>query len=306
MIIKQLASTKIMGLNGWLTTDSSTVINLPTSSDGVDFCVCSFMCEYEESAWVYPVDASNSYKNDYKGIITTLLDNSSTYAFKLIDGLGNEIDLIDNTYGELFPVGFNASQPLKVGYRIDWVDVYNLHGYGKYKIQVSQTDFGNTVISTSHRFNVRVFNELASNNSIKLETVQSGVILNGEDFGGMQWRNMTRLRGKFGLLAPEYDINRLVDSSNKDVDIQTTKFNKYNMEVELVPSSVGNILMNENVLTDEIYISVNDIFNYEQYRRLPVVFDGNVEPSDDNVRNNMKYFNISFKDRFSKMKRNFV
>lgn len=306
MITEQLAETKVMGLNGWLTKAIALSIDLPTEDDVVDFCTCSYMCDYIEDAWVYPSDVDNTYKNDYRSVLVTLRDSNSSYSFKLLKSDGVEIDLTDNTYGELFDVGFNTVQPLKVGYRIDWVNVYNLHGVGSYQIQVSQTDFGNTVSATSHVFSVKVWNEVASNLSVKLEWVQTGAILNGEDFGGMEWRNMVRIKGRFGSMNPEYEINRLVDSSQHDIDVQTTKVNKYVLETQLLPDFIGDVVTDNIVLTDMIYISINDIFNYKQYRRLPVSFDGSIEAGDDYSTNNRKLFRINLKDRLALQKRNFI
>ncbi len=306
MIFSEIAASKEMALKGWLCESISLTIDLPKESDVVDFCTCSFICDYSENAWVFPEDIANTYKNDYRSVLVTLRDISSSYSFKLIKYDGTEINLIDNTYGELFDVGFNAIQPLKAGYRIDWVNVYNLHGSGNYKIQVSQTDFGNEITKTSHVFNVRIWDEVLSNISVKWEWVQTGAILNGEDYGGMEWCNMVRLQGRFGAMAPEYEINRLVDSNQRDIDIQTTKVNKYTLDTLLLPDFMGDVVTDNAVMTDEIFISVNDIFSYKQYRRLPVTFDGSIDAGDDYATNNRKLFKISFKDRLALQKRNYI
>lgn len=306
MIFEEVVSGKDMLLAGWLCRASGRVIEFPRTKPESEFCLCSWMCDYTENAWVFPDDVDDSYKNDYKAFLATLLDASSTNTFTLIDASENEYILNDSTYGEYFPLGFNTVQPLKVGYRIDWIKVYDLLGGGYYTVKSEQVDFGNTTETISHKYHVRLFDVKASNHSIKLETVQTGIILNGEDYGGMEWKNMVRIKGTFGAIAPQYEINRLQDSDRRDIDVQTSKFNQYTLSTELIPDFIGDIITDDNVLTDQIFISVNDIFNYKQYRRLEVVFDGSITAGDDYSMNNRKTFAVTMKDRYTKLKRHFV
>lgn len=306
MIFSEIASGKEMKLAGWLCSTPAKVIILPEEETLVDFCTCFFVCDYEEDAYVYLDDPLDEYKNDYRSILITLKDSSSTYEFFLVDSTDSEIALVDNTYGQLFDVGFNTVQPLKVGYRVDWVKVYELLGVGQYRIRVKQTDFGNTVTVDSHKFNLRVFNEVQSNHTVKIETVQTGKVLNGEDYGGMDWANMIRIKGTFKGESPQYEIDRVQDANYQDIDIQVEKFNQYTLQTELLPSSIGDIITDYVALTDKIEVSTNDIFNYKQYRQLPVTFTGDLESGEDYSRNNRKRFTVTFKDVDSKLKRNFV
>lgn len=306
MILTEIAAGNIMKREGWLCTTQATVITLPEEVADVDFCTCLFVCDYIEDAYVLSTNEDDTYRNDYRRVLVTLRDSSSTYLFQLVDSSGTTYDLIDNTYGELFDLGFNTVQPLKASYRIDWFKVFENIGYGNYTIKVSQTDFGTTVIAETHIFRVIEFSELISNNSTKIETVQRGTILNGEDFGGMDYRNMVRLKGSFGGIDPQYELNRLVDSNRKDIDVQTDVFLQYTLNTELIPSSIGNKLIKEDVLTDEIFISNYNVFAYEQYRRLPVTFEGTVDAGEDYPANLYKKFTVTFKDDKSRVKRNFV
>lgn len=306
MIYEEITPDKQMRLTGWSCATPSKVITIPEDEPTVDFCLCDFVCEYTEYAFVFPDDVTDEYKNDYKSILITLRDPGSTYEFFIVDATGVETPLIDNTYGELFDVGFNASQPLKVGYRIDWVLVYNAFGGGVYRIRIKQTDFGNTVEVDTNKFNLRVFDTTVSAGTVKLETIQKGSFLSGEDFDGMSWLNMKRIRGTFGNNKPQYEINRLQNSLREDFDVQMNSFDQYTLKTELLPSSIGDQLTNLDVFTDEILISNYDVFGYRQYRKQKVVFEGTVDSSDDYGRNNMKRFEITFKDKISKEKRNFV
>ena len=305
MIFQEVTPAKQMALTGFSCTTASNVITIPTETDLVEFCLCDFVCEVVEYAFAYPIDDTNSYKNDYKSFLLNLKDDTSTFSITLITPKDGEIPLNDNSLGELFDKGFNEKQPLQVGYRLDWVTVLPLYGEGQYSFKIEQTDFGNTVSVETHKFYLKTWDEIRANNTVKIEFTQKGKILNGEDYTGVSWDNMLRLESKFGNVSPQYEINRLQDSNYTDLDVQTMKYNNYNLETLPLPSSIGNMLTDNLALTDEIYISVNDVFNYEQYRRLQVVFEGSIELSNDYARNNMKVFNVTFKDKISKLKRNF-
>jgi hypothetical protein len=306
MIYSEIAAGTSMTLDGWLCTTEAKTIILPTEDTVVDFCTCDFDCDYIELALVNPSDETDLYQNDYRSFLINLKDASSTFEFKLIASDGTEYVLNDNTYGEFFNKGFNTTQPLKAGYRLDWFKVYDSIGADIYTIRVSQTDFSNTVTKDSHKFRLIPFNEIASNKTVKMEIVQRGAILNGEDYGGMSWGNMIRVSGTFGSPKDQYDINRLQDSNYNDIDVQIKQFKEYTLQTELLPSSIGKWLTDTAVMTDDILISVNDVFNYDQYRRLAVTFTGDIETPDDYSRNVNKSFTIRFKDKVEKLKRNFV
>ena len=149
MIFTKIATAKVMKLEGWLHEESGTVKDLPTSKDDVGYCSCDSMCEYKELATVFPSDTDNTFKNDYRAVLVTLLDSGSTYTFEVIDSSGTATTLVNGTHGQLFNLGFNSDQPLKVGFRIDWYKIYNVLGVGDYTIKVTQTDFGVTTENTS-------------------------------------------------------------------------------------------------------------------------------------------------------------
>lgn len=304
MIFQEVTTGKQMALRGWSCKTPSQVITIPKEEDVVDFCTCNFFCDYTERAFADPLDEENEYKNDYRSILLNLKDDTSSYLFTLVTPSG-DVDLTDNTYGTLFDKGFNSEQPLQAGFRLDWVKVLIAFGEGVFQIRVTQTDFGNDVVVESHDIKLETWDEIRSNLTVKIEYTQKGVILNGKDFTGLNWDNMIRLEGKFGNESYNYEINRLQDSNYKDLDIQTLKTNNYQLQTLLLPSSIGDTITEGLLMTDEIKISVNDVFNYKQYRQLDVVFEGSVEVSEDYARNNMKSFQITFKDKISKLKRNF-
>ena len=304
MIFQEITPGKQMALRGWSCKTPSKVITIPKEEDVIEFCTCNFFCDYTEKAFAYPEDENDTYRNDYKSFLISLKDDTSTYEFTLITPSGNVL-LTDNTFGELFDKGFNPDQPLQVGFRLDWFKVLPVYGEGIYQIQIKQTDFGNPVTVKSHKYKLEKWDEIRSDLTVKIEFTQKGKVLNGLDFTGLNWRNMLRVEGRFGNESYNYEINRLQDSNYEDLDVQTLKSNNYQLRTLLISSEIGDTITDNLLLTDEIQISVNDVFNYKQYRQLDVVFEGSVETNEDYARNNMKFFTITFKDKFAKLKRNF-
>jgi len=307
MIFKEVTPSKQMALRGWNCTTLAKVVNTPKKETLVDFCVCDYGgCEYEEFAFAYPTDETDEYRNDYRAFLITLLDETSTYEFALIGSNGVEIPLVDDTYGELFDKGFNPLQPLKVGFVLDWLKVYNLLGGDVYKIKVSQVDFGNTVSVESHNFRLMSYSDLASQGTVKIETTQKGEFLNGEDYNGLEWVNMIRLVAQFGNEEKQTEIDRLKDATYTDYDVQTSGFYQYTLTTQLLPSFIADRVLDSDLMTDEIRISNYDVFAYRQYRKKGVVFNGDLEASNDYIKNDKKPFIIKFNDNQTNIKRNFV
>jgi hypothetical protein len=306
MILSEITAGKQMILGGLSCRTPSKVIQLPTTEDIV--CSCSFVsssCDYEELAFAYPDDEEDTYRNDFKSILITLLDDSSTYEFFLVGSDNIETPLTDDTYGTLFDKGFNTSQPLKVGFRIDWLKVFNGLGGDVYNIRIKQTDFGTPITTESHNIRLTKFSVLASDPTVKIETVQKGVYLSGEDYEGMEWRNMNRIVATFGNETQQTEISRLKDGNYQDFDIQNEYFYQYTLSTNLLPSEIADFILNGDIKTDEIFISNYNIHAYRTYTDLPVIHEGTVDPSDDYVKNKNKKFNITFNDNISNLKRNF-
>ncbi len=306
MILKEIAAGKQMILGGINCRSPTRVIQLPTVEDIL--CACNFVsssCDYEELAFAFPDDETNTHKNDFKSILINLVDSSSAYEFFLVGSDDAEIPLIDDTYGTLFDRGFNSLQPLKVGFKIDWFKVFNLLGGDVYTIRIKQTDFGTTISTDSHNIRLMLFSELASQGTVKITTNQKGVSLQGEDYEGMTWQNMNRIVAEFGNETQQNEISRLKDGNYKDFDIQNEYFYQYTLSTNLLPSTIADFILNNDTKTDEIFISNYDIYAYRQYRDLEVVAEGTVDPSDDYIVNTNKKFNITFEDKTKNLKRNF-
>jgi len=306
MILSEITAGKQMILGGVSCRTPSKVIQLPTVEDLV--CSCEFVsssCNYEELAFAYPTNELDTYRNDFKSILITLLDASSSYEFFLVDSNDAEIPILDGVHGTLYGLGFNTLQPLKVGFRIDWLKVFNLLSGDIYKIRIKQTDFENTIVVDSHSIKLMQFSELASQDTTKIQTTQKGVYLSGEDYEGMNWVNMNRIVANFGNEKQQTEISRLKDGNYQDFDIQNEYYYQYTLETNLLPSPIADFLLNSDIKTDEILISNYDVYAYRQYRDLPVIHEGTIDSSDDYATNINKRFTITFNDSTTNLKRNF-
>jgi hypothetical protein len=306
MILSEITAGKQMILGGVSCRTPSKVIQLPTVEDLI--CSCEFVsssCNYEELAFAYPTNELDTYRNDFKSILITLLDASSSYEFFLVDSNDVEIPILDGVHGTLYGLGFNTLQPLKVGFRIDWLKVFNLLSGDIYKIRIKQTDFENTIVVDSHSIKLMQFSELASDGTVKIKTTQKGVYLSGEDYEGMNWVNMNRIVANFGNEKQQTEISRLKDGNYQDFDIQNEYYYQYTLETNLLPSPIADFLLNSDIKTDEILISNYDVYAYRQYRDLPVIHEGTIDASDDYATNINKRFTITFNDSTTNLKRNF-
>lgn len=303
MILKEIVSSKKMALRGWSCTTPAKVVNLPIVPQ-TDICDCHSLafenCKYEELAFADTQDKDNEFKNDYKNILIQLLDASSTHEFFLVDSNDIEYALDDDTYGEVFASG------LRVGYKLSWCKVLEELGGGAYKIRIKQTDFGNTISIDSHKFKLMKYSELAAQDTVKIETVKRGESIKGFDYTNLDWQNMIRLVAHFGNEKHNSEIERIKDSNYVDYDIQTSIEYTYTLDTHLLPSFIADTILNSDVLTDNIFITNYDAYAYRDYVRLPVVFNGDMDSSEDFVKNNKKRFSIEFKDNSQNVNRNFT
>ena len=307
MILSEITSGKEMILGGASIRTASRIIRLPIKEEVI--CLCKFVpfsCDYKELAF-YDVDnPTDEYKNDFKSVLLDLPFSTSTYSFILVKASDeSETPLIDDTYGQFYGQGFNATHPLKVGYRIDWLKVFEELGAGLYSIKVVQETFDVELITTSHYYKVMKFSELASQGTVKIKNIQNGVTLNNGDYTDMEWTDMIRLYAKFGNEQQQNEITRLKNGDYKDYDVQTDFHYQYTLKTNLIPSQIADYILNSDIKTDEVYISNYDIYAYRQYRDLSVLSTGDVEASDDYTTNTNKHFTITFEDRQKNIKRNF-
>jgi hypothetical protein len=252
-----------MTLEGMAVKIASQFVNVPKPIVENEFDLCPFESPYFEKVFAYPTDDSDEYRNDKREVLTTLLDGSSVAEFRLVKPDGTKEVLNDNTFGEYFAPGSFVNQPLKTGFVVDWLLVFNAFGGGTYYIETSQTDFGDERITNSWDYKLQIYSEQQANLTTRIKTVHNGLVKNREDYEGMTWVRWVRVPGIFGNKTAIVEADNYESTSNQLVQIRDRVKYEYLLSVELVPSFVINTFTEDRLQANEMFVSNYALFGHE-------------------------------------------
>jgi hypothetical protein len=265
-----------------------------TADEVLDFCRCQGECEYKELAFV--LDDGGDFKNDQSSFIGQKVFSSDTITFKLLKAGVVVATLNSSTYGVYYDFGTFTGNTNAKGFLVNWLKVQQGLGYGEYIVRMEIVSLGVTYTTDSHPFTVTGWNPDLADGTVRIETYQTGFIMNGFNYSGMNWYQSIRIPAQFGDKKPELIVNNYKDSSRKVYPIQSELQYTYKLETRLLPSSIFNPMNEDYLMGNEIYITDYNIKNQEIFRRKPVVLTG--IPEVENHQGITKSdFVFEFKDR---------
>jgi hypothetical protein len=264
-----------------------------------DFCLCDlgvFECDYKELAFY---GGSNNFENDYTSLYVNKVDASDDIKFILINSRTfEETELNDaNTsqYGEYY-----EDDTFK-GIIINFDTLKNAFtDYTQVEFRIEQTVFGTTVSRTTHIYALTRYSDLLADGTVRLESIQSGRIESGNDYNALNWRRAVRFRGFFGRAEAELVTDNYQDGDRVVRQIQDRIDTTYNLETELLPSNIYNVMIYNDLLANELTISDYNLTNPVNYKGFAVT------PSSLSSNYYEKNKNGSFEMEFNKRKQNDV
>jgi len=265
-----------------------------TPDETIDFCRCENECNHEELA--FTLADGKYYQNDQASFIAQRLLTSDTITYKLVKGGAVVATLNSNTYGTYYDFGMLAGNSDAKGFLVDWLKVQQGLGYGKYIVRTEIVSLGTTYTYDSHTYNVVLWNANRANNTVRIESFQSGFIMNGFNYGNMGWYQSIRIEGKFGFKTPELITNNYQDTNRRVQAIQDEIKYTYKLITHLLPSNIFNPIVEDKLLTSEIYITDYNIKNQEIYRRKPVVLTAIPQVDNHNLITKADFI-FEFRDR---------
>jgi len=273
------------------------ILEIPTN----DICYCQFDCEYYEKVFA-TVDGVDWWKNDkstlplFQKIVAT--DTITLEMYK--DGV--KVDDVDNnTYGDFYD-SFSLA-PLYVGFVADWFKIKEVFGYGNYYFKVLYTQIGTSKEYFTHNYRLMPYSDYLANDTVRIESYQTGGILSSPfDFSLLLpelpngWYNSYRIKGNFGKKTPKLEVVNYVNSNYVLQQIQDKIKIEYQLETNLLPSDITNVLVYDNMLSNTLLITDYNIFNSEILRRISVYpIDISIVKHLKNNRNQV--FSIKFADK---------
>ena len=261
-------------LEGMAVKQPVNIVSLEPVGIEQEFNLCDFECCYQELSFAYPSDPSDKRRNDLTELLTTKKEDGSTVVFKLIREDGTEIILNDDTYGTYYPEGSFSSQPLKVGFVIDWLKVFNALGGGLYRPQIVQTDFAVESVFNRWEHKLQIYSDLSANETVKIHTVHEGIVKNREDYEGIRWERWIRIPAVFGNKEIVTELNNYETTGNKILPIRDRLRYTYTLSTELLISEIANRFFEDLFQANEFYVTNynvfgNEIFNEKRVYNMP-------------------------------------
>lgn len=265
-----------MPLRGMADSDSSSVIATLVDEPGFEVCACQ-RCEFEEYAFVK--NNGSYWMNSKKRFIRAKRFPTDTIEFTLWkDGVQRAV-LNDNTYGVFY--NFGSTDLINPDYKafiVDWNLVQLGFGYGKYSVKTVHTSLGTPRTFESWKFNVVEYTPERANGTVRIETYQNGSLTNGFDYTGLFIYQSLWIKGFFGDKKPKYQEKNYQDPDFKKHQIKAEMQYTYKLSTEKpLPAAVYNILNNDDILANDIYITDYNVLNQEVYKRKNVYLSDIIE-----------------------------
>ena len=286
--------------NGLVTLLDGIKINAPTPE--YTCCICSCSCNYSEKVFSEAGAISDPSINDKTALLFTKIIAGDSIKIYLCYGT-TRTQIVDNTYGSYYPAGFFSLKPLYVGFLADWNLIYKALGAGSYWFEIETTLLGVSKTIYSICYDLTLYDCHKANFTVRIESYNTGVILDSLfDYAKMielpnGWYQSVRLGGKVFPKLPKITVDNYYDQDYQLLQIQDKISNTYELETHLLPASISNQIIYDNMLANKILISDYNISNEEIIRQI------NLYPTEINknypgqYQNNCR-FTLKFTTRF--------
>ena len=197
-IIRQIIDSNpyIYQRGGATRTKAVSLPSIPTEETN-DVSLCSLGFDYEEKVFALPGGAW--YKNDKSSFLFQKLITSDTITFSIYKDGALVASITDQTYGEWYDFG-TLGNSLYTGFVVYWENVHSAFGAGIYKIKAEKNILGVTSTFTSRQFRLLRYTDLLADNTIRLESYQTGNIISSQfDYNDLLpngWYQSYRVNGR--------------------------------------------------------------------------------------------------------------
>lgn len=269
-MIELFGSDSTPNNSGLLATKvQARTIGLLTDENFIDECSCICGCEPYQRVFAKP--GEEWWKNDKRQFIAKRITASDTVTFQLYKNDVLVGTLNNSTYGTFYDFGTWTNQPDYKGFQLEFEKVFNLLGYGVYKVVTTVVSLGDTFTSTSLEYECIEYSDLLANGTVLIETYQNGYIMRNDfDYTGMNWYQSYRIEGFFGYKEPRFETDNYQNSARDITQIQDKITNVYTLETKMLPSILMNALLYDALLANQILITDYNLCNFERYKRLSV------------------------------------
>lgn len=247
-------------------------------------------CEFKLPVFAYTTDTSDTYRNDFTAPLLMLSNRYSSPELYLEELQGDctwlELaQLNDNTYGTYYPI---ASKPYWIGYKLEWHEVFTLHGAGCYRIRAEYTDTINATINVeySYQYDLKEFTEGFADKTIKFTyQINGGIIGNPNDdssvidYETVIWEREVRLPYSFtGFETSEYTREYVKYKTGAQVWTKDDQVESIVCQIGKIPYSLHRELKITALQSDALFVSDYNRGNQVNYDHKRVIPASGYEP----------------------------
>ena len=291
MITTQLPNGSPMNLQGFATAAIPNVLVPQVFAEEEDRAFVAQCCYNNLTL----AGGSEPFQNDIKAVLFKVFNVADTIDFFLEKETVEVAALNDNTLGTFFPIGSFPTQPLLAGFKLEWEKVLAAHGEGNYKIRIERNlIIGNDIIFTIN-YNLKTFTAELADETIWIEWIHNGEIIDELDYTGIDWFQSIRLPGFFGNKQTEFEEEIFKDSNFQTFQIRNELTFPRLVEIGPVPSCVSDFLTNL-VQANIIQITDYNLRNHDYFLQQKVVRLSEINETTYD-RERLAVYNLTFTDR---------
>lgn len=301
-IISTWDNSNPMLLQGMADSQAASVVSSVIEEAVFEVCVCDG-CEFVETA--FAKSGGEWWQKDKKSFIFSKRFSADTITFSLLkDGVQQAV-LNNSTYGDYYNFGSAfLVNPNYKGFVIDWTLVQASFGYGTYVVRTVLNSLGTDYTYDSHPFLVVEYNANRANGSVRLEWYQSGSIQSGFDYTGIGWYQSVRIDGFFGKKTPNLELDYYQDTNRNLKQIRATNNAKYSLITHLLPSYIFDVLNEDAILANDIYVTDYNLLNQHLYRRFNIAIQAIPQVDNHNFSKRSNFVYEFTKKKQDVLKRN--
>jgi len=282
MLVFDLSNTATAIREGITCYRCASTITAPESLITLDTCFCEFECDYPLLVFADNSLTASERTKDYFTLYYKSKDSTATVSFFIDD-----TELIDITHGE----------SINNGFIVDFTKIYNTFGGGFYTLKININEFGSTFTREFKRFQVAPYSEMRADGTVKIKSIQSGLIESGFDFGSQKVPFHIRIEGIFGNKQKVNEFKKTPDSNYIDRQVHDRWWYEYEFKFNTNKYNFVNLMLDNMLAGDEVYFSDYNLDNMTTTNPFNNVMVREVETETNRVeRTNTTQYVVKLED----------
>jgi hypothetical protein len=230
-------------------------------------------CDFELPA-LAEFEPSDDHFNDKHSVIwffDELFSDVKIYLQKKVGGEWTDLsELTNDTYGTMYDFGFfvNKFSESAIGYLIEWTEVLNAHGQGKYRVRVEGTKaIGDFEGLTSFEFDLKNYTQYRADKTVRVEWNRNGVNGNRitdsrvDDYGTLNWYNQIRIpNSMFGFDTSDLTKEFIRYPNGENVWLEDKQIEELTWDIVALPNYIHRFI--------QVDVMQSEVLTFTDYNKL--------------------------------------